>query len=211
MPDLNAKIRQARQETLRFFNTNEENHCVIFTSGATQALKLVSESYKFNDENQFFVYLDECHTSVVGLREIVPKYDVINEETISEKLSQYKGGLFTFPAMSNFNGRKFPMKSWIKKAHENNLKVMIDAASYVSTNFLDLSEIPADFICISFYKIFGLPTGLGALIVKNSSLKFLKKSYFGGGTVEMHLVNKSKHVGKIAEQQFEDGTQHYQG
>jgi hypothetical protein len=39
----------------------------------------------------------------------------------------------------------------------------------------------------------------------------LKKSYFGGGTVEMYLVNKSKHVRKMAEEQFEDGTLHYQG
>ena len=56
-----------------------------------------------------------------------------------------------------------------------------------------------------------MPTGLGALIVKNSSLNYLKKSYFGGGTVEMHLVNKSGHVGKTAEDQFEDGTLHFQG
>ena len=56
-----------------------------------------------------------------------------------------------------------------------------------------------------------MPTGLGALIVKNASLDFLKKSYFGGGTVEMHLVNKSGHVGKLAEEQYEDGTLHFQG
>ena len=149
---------------------------------------------------------------MVGLREISPQYQIVKFENAQEKLSQYKkGGLFTFPAMSNFNGQKFPMQTWISIAHENNFKVMLDAASYVSTNFLDLSEIDADFICVSFYKIFGLPTGLGALILKNSSLEFLKKSYFGGGTVEMHLVNKSKHVGKIAEEQFEDGTLHYQG
>ena len=161
--------------------------------------------------NQTFLYLNECHTSVVGLREIVPQYQIVEFENVEEKLYHNKGGLFAFPAMSNFNGQKFPMVSWTDIAHEKNFKVVLDAASYVSTNSLDLSEVQADFICVSFYKIFGLPTGLGALIVKNTSLDFLKKTYFGGGTVEMHLVNKSKHVSKIAEEQFEDGTLHYQG
>ena len=90
---------------------------------------------------------------------------------------------------------------------------ILDAASFVSTNILDLKHIQADFVCISFYKIFGYPTGLGALIIRNSALKFLKKSYFGGGTVEMHLVNKSGNIFKTGypEEAFEDGTQHYQG
>ena len=52
MPDLNAKIRGSRQDILRFFNTNEENHTVIFTSGATQALKIVAENFKYSDTHQ---------------------------------------------------------------------------------------------------------------------------------------------------------------
>ena len=210
VPDLNFKIRQARQHILRFFNTNEDNHSVIFTSGATQSLKMVIENYKFQ-ENEKLYYLNECHTSAVGLRELVKHFEILDKTTASQKLSNEKGGVFTFPAMSNFNGEKFPMEDWIQKAHDHGIKVLLDAASFVSTNFLDLSKIHADYICLSFYKIFGLPTGLGALIVKNSSLKFLQKSYFGGGTVEMHLVNKSRHVGKSAEEKFEDGTLHYQG
>ena len=74
---------------------------------------------------------------MVGLREISPQYQIVKFENVQEKLSQYKkGGLFTFPAMSNFNGQKFPIQSWIDIARENNFKVMLDAASYVSTNFL---------------------------------------------------------------------------
>ena len=141
VPDLNTRIKQARQDILRFFNTNEEKHSVIFTSGATQSLKLVGENFTFNDENGLFLYLDECHTSVVGLREIAPSYKVANSENVLEILSESQSGLFTFPAMSNFNGEKFPLKAWIDKAHENNFKVLLDTASYVSTNFLDLTDI----------------------------------------------------------------------
>lgn len=159
-----------------------------------------------------FAYLDQCHTSVVGLRELSNSFQVWKSENVIENLkSKCGGGLFTFPAMSNYSGEKFPMKNWIEEAHKSSYKVILDAASFVSTNPLDLSILDPDFVSISFYKIFGYPTGLGALIVKNSSLKCLKRPYFGGGTVEMHLVNKSGHAGKIAEEHFEDGTLHFHG
>ncbi len=36
----------------------------------------------------------------------------------------------------------------------------LDAAALLSTSSLDLSHYPADFVTLSFYKIFGYPTGL---------------------------------------------------
>ena len=42
--------------------------------------------------------------------------------------------------------------------------MVLDAAAYVPTNPLDVSAVDADFVCVSFYKMFGYPTGLGALI-----------------------------------------------
>ena len=86
MPDINVKIREIRQQILRFFNTTEENHTVIFTSGATQSLKLVAENYTFQEENQIFAYLDECHTSVIGIREILQQpFDVWSEKNVLGK------------------------------------------------------------------------------------------------------------------------------
>jgi molybdenum cofactor sulfurtransferase len=37
--------------------------------------------------------------------------------------------------------------------------VLLDAASLVPSNRLDLSRWHPDFVAISFYKIFGYPTG----------------------------------------------------
>lgn len=45
-------------------------------------------------------------------------------------------------------------------------KVLLDAAAFVPTQPLDLSVYPADFVSISFYKMLGFPTGLGALLVR---------------------------------------------
>lgn len=45
--------------------------------------------------------------------------------------------------------------------------VLLDAASYVATNTLDLSVYPADFVAVSFYKMFGFPTGIAVFFACN--------------------------------------------
>jgi selenocysteine lyase/cysteine desulfurase len=42
--------------------------------------------------------------------------------------------------------------------------VVLDAAAHVATHPLDLRAVKPDFVCISFYKIFGLPTGEGCAV-----------------------------------------------
>ena len=115
--------------------------------------------------------------------------------------------------MSNFNGRKYPL-SWIKElqsASESNF-VLLDAASYVSTNNLDLSRVKPDFVVMSFYKMFGYPTGLGALLVRNTSSGILEKNYFGGGTVDVASVRTNKQFyRRNISQRLEDGTADYLG
>lgn len=43
-------------------------------------------------------------------------------------------------------------------------------------------------MAISFYKMFGYPTGIGALVARKDFLAKLRKPYFGGGTVEFVQV-----------------------
>ncbi|KAM3214098.1 hypothetical protein ACQJBY_066492 [Aegilops geniculata] len=85
--------------------------------------------------------------------------------------------------------------------------VLIDAAKGCATEPPNLDVYPADFVVCSFYKIFGYPTGLGALIVKNEAASLLNKTYFSGGTVaasiaDIDFVQKRKSI----EQVLEDGT-----
>ncbi|XP_022082734.1 molybdenum cofactor sulfurase-like isoform X2 [Acanthaster planci] len=121
--------------------------------------------------------------------------------------------LFAYPAQSNFSGVKYPLELASEVISSSDLSpldhwaVVLDAASLVSTSPLDLSECEADFIAISFYKMFGFPTGLGALIVRNDSAHFLHKSYFGGGTVQAYLAQHQFSVPKSSlTDHYEDGT-----
>ncbi|KAK8940628.1 Molybdenum cofactor sulfurase [Platanthera zijinensis] len=98
--------------------------------------------------------------------------------------------LFAFPSECNFSGMKFPLELVnIVKGYDfqgslqcrGSWFVLIDAAKGCATEPPDLSRYPADFVVCSFYKMFGFPTGLGALIVQNEAARILKKKYFGGG------------------------------
>ncbi|XVE52899.1 hypothetical protein DITRI_Ditri02bG0161200 [Diplodiscus trichospermus] len=127
--------------------------------------------------------------------------------------------LFAFPSECNFSGFRFSLDlvNTVKQNAEKILggspysrghwMVLIDAAKGSATHPPDLSLYPADFVVISFYKLFGYPTGLGALIIRNDAAKLLKKTYFSGGTVaasiaDIDFVRRRESI----EELFEDGT-----
>ena len=61
--------------------------------------------------------------------------------------------------------------------------VLCDAAKAAALDPPDLAQPDApDFLVCSFYKIFGYPSGVGALVARRSALALLKPRYFGGGT-----------------------------
>ena len=43
---------------------------------------------------------------------------------------------------------------------------------------------------LSYYKIFGYPTGQGALLARKDALKILQKRYFGGGAVTVSIADR---------------------
>ncbi|KAK3131055.1 hypothetical protein QOZ80_6BG0501430 [Eleusine coracana subsp. coracana] len=125
--------------------------------------------------------------------------------------------LFAFPSECNFSGHKFNLSlvKFIKEGkfmdfrsqQQGQWMVLIDAAKGCTTEPPNLAVYPADFVVCSFYKIFGYPTGLGALIIKNEAASVLNKAYFSGGTVaasiaDIDFVQRRKNI----EQVLEDGT-----
>jgi hypothetical protein len=60
-------VSAARQAVLSFFNAPPEDYVCIFTSNCTGALKLVGESFPFNDKSRL-VLAEDSHNSVNGIR-----------------------------------------------------------------------------------------------------------------------------------------------
>uniref|UniRef100_T1HNR8 Molybdenum cofactor sulfurase n=1 Tax=Rhodnius prolixus TaxID=13249 RepID=T1HNR8_RHOPR len=233
-------IDQIRYKILHHFNTNPDEYSVVFTSGATAALKLVAESFTWtmdhqesfqNESGGDFVYMEDNHTSVLGMREVVSQnganvrclqhnetLDIFRSDKYSTKDDELTdaNSLFVYSAQCNFSGVKYPL-SWINKVKlgildefcgkRSNWYCLLDAASYISTNSLDLSIFKPDFVCISFYKLFGYPTGLGALLVRNTSAQLLHKPFYGGGTVLIALSSENSYIPRPnLHERFEDGT-----
>jgi selenocysteine lyase/cysteine desulfurase len=114
-------------------------------------------------------------------------------------------GLFAYPAQSNFSGVQHPLR-WIDAAHEHGYDVLLDAAAYVPSNRLDLAEVKPDFVPVSWYKVFGYPTGVGCLIARRQALSRLWRPWFAGGTIYAASVRGDWHVLAGDEARFEDGT-----
>jgi molybdenum cofactor sulfurtransferase len=75
--------------------------------------------------------------------------------------------------------------SILDEAHSAGFATVIDASALAPSKRISLKQIPAaDAMVVSFYKMFGYPTGVGALIAKKSFLKTLERNWFSGGTVD---------------------------
>ena len=116
--------------------------------------------------------------------------------------------LFAYPAQSNFSGVQHPL-GWIATAQARGWDVLLDAAAFVPTNHLDLSRVHPDYVALSFYKMFGHPTGVGVLIAKRSALAQLHLPWFSGGTITVASVQGDRHFLAEGAAAFEDGTLDY--
>ncbi len=216
-------MEQCRAAVLRFFNADPQEYEAIFTTNASGALKLVGEAYPFDADGHYLLTFDN-HNSVNGIREYARARHTtityiplelpdlrVDETQLAGYLSKanpQSHNLFAYPAQSNFSGVQHPLE-WIAAAQSQGWDVLLDAAAFVPTNRLDLGQVHPDFVDLSFYKMFGYPTGVGCLLARREALAKLRRPWFSGGTVIMASINIDSH--KLAEgpAAFEDGTVNY--
>jgi molybdenum cofactor sulfurtransferase len=216
-------VDAARAYVLKFFRASPDEYDVIFTQNASGALKLVGESYPFNPGSQYLLTFDN-HNSVNGIREFAHARGAkvtyipvglpdmrVDAARLDEYLALGAEGatkLFAYPAQSNFSSVQHPLE-WIERAHRAGWDVLLDAAAFVPSSRLDLTEVKPDFVPISFYKMFGYPTGIGALIVRKPALAKLRRPWFAGGTITVASVQGDKYYLAEGHTAFEDGTLDY--
>jgi selenocysteine lyase/cysteine desulfurase len=97
----------------------------------------------------------------------------------------------------------------IREAQRLGHDVLIDAAGAGVGGGISLREYPAEFLAFSFYKIFGLPTGVGALIARRDALDKLRRPWFAGGTVDFVSIEHDRHQLRAGHGAFEDGTPNF--
>ena len=216
-------VEKSRETVLGFFNADPKEYVCIFTHNASGALKLVGESYPFKANSHYLLTYDN-HNSVNGIREFArvkgAKINYIpvllpglqmDQEELRCQLNQKNPGadsLFAYPAQSNFSGVQHSL-DWINVAKEAGWDVLLDAAAFVPTNQLDLQQYHPDFVTLSFYKLFGYPTGVGLLLARREALSKLHRPLFAGGTITVASVKGDRFYLHQGAEGFEDGTINY--
>ncbi len=216
-------LQSARRSVLSYFNTTADEYILVFTLNASAGLKLVGESFPFASEGRLLLTFDN-HNSVNGIREfarakgaaidyaplVAPalRLDFERLDTLLDQANPACENLFAFPAQSNFSGVKHPLEL-VSTAQSKGWRVLLDAAAFVPTNRLDLKAVQPDFVTVSFYKMFGYPTGVGALLIRRPVFQKLERPWFAGGTVNFASVQAQAHVLAPGEAALEDGTLNY--
>lgn len=207
-------ISEARLRVLAHIHADPRQYDVIFTSGATAAIKMVGEVFP-NTAGSMLCYSKNSHTSILGLRHFFDHAFCLPATFVTDSIPALDGpetqrsgeySLIATPAECNFSGFKMDIiaaanavaRMTDKSTQLASIKVgdhvagagtassswlwLLDAAKYAATSDLDISLIPSQqrphFICLSFYKIFGYPTGLGCAVVRRDIAGLLRKGLY---------------------------------
>ncbi len=216
-------VEETRTAVMQHFNASPDEYIAIFTPNASGALKLIGEAYPFTPDSHYLLAYDN-HNSVNGIREFARAQGAkftyapltipdlrMDDEAVTQLLETAvptHNNLFAYPAQSNFSGVKHSL-DWVSKAQALGWDVLLDIAAFAPTNPLDLNTVKPDFVTLSFYKMFGYPTGVGALLMRKLMIQKLQRPWFAGGTVNFATAQGETHLLAANEARFEDGTINY--
>ena len=183
-----AAIDTARRLTLELFDADPAVYDVVFTANASGAIRLLAEAFPVRarvasrahgGQPQLGQRPSRGGTAARRRRSSTCRSD--DELRGADPRPWLKppkaASLFAFPAQSNFSGVKHPL-AWVADARRRGYRVLVDAAAYAATSPLSLADVPADFVAVSFYKLFGYPTGVGALVGRRDALACLQRGVF---------------------------------
>jgi cysteine desulfurase/selenocysteine lyase len=197
------------------------SHEVLFTSGTTHGINLVSNGFasllKTGDE--VLVSALEHHSNIVPWQMLCEKTGAIlkvipmnlDGELIQseyDKLLSEKTKIVTVNHISNALGTINPVKEMIAKAHKFGAAVLIDGAQAVPHLIPDVQDLDCDFYVFSGHKICG-PTGTGILYGKEAWLNKLPP-YQGGGEMIKEVTFEKTTYAELPHK-FEAGTPNIEG
>jgi len=199
----------------------KNNHEVIFTSGTTHGINIVSSGLEsqINSSDELIVSEMEHHSNIVPWQILCKKTDAklkvipINKEGSLDidtfKTMLNKNVKFVFiNHVSNSLGTINPIEEIIELAHKNNSKVLLDGAQGAAHFKINLSEINVDYYVASAHKLCG-PTGVGFLYGKSELLEALPPYQGGGEMISSVTFEKTEYAD--LPYKFEAGTPNISG
>ena len=211
---------ETREKVQKYFNTKLPQE-IIFTSGTTQSINIITLGYTdlLTSEDEVIVSEMEHHSNIVpiqmlcertGARLNVIPMDEQGNLIISEfdKVLSEKTKLVFISHVSNALGTVNPISEIIKKSHCMGAKVLVDGAQGASHFEIDLQKLDVDYYTVSAHKMYG-PTGVGVLYGKEELLEKLSPWHGGGEMIDEVSFEKTTY-GKLPHK-FEPGTPNIAG
>ncbi|MBT8045106.1 MAG: cysteine desulfurase, partial [Verrucomicrobiae bacterium] len=212
----------ARTTVARHLNATHE-HEIIFTSGTTDSINLVSNtlalSGKITSNDVIIISGLEHHSNIVPWQmlcqrtgaelKIIP---VLDDGTLDMKsfanLLDERVRLVAVTHVSNALGTINPVKQIIEEAKKHGAMVLIDGAQSAPHMTVDVQSLDCDFYVFSGHKVYG-PTGIGVLYGKETILDELPP-WRGGGEM-IKEVSFEKTTYNDLPFKFEAGTPDIEG
>jgi cysteine desulfurase/selenocysteine lyase len=188
----------ARDTIQKFINAKSRSE-VVYTSGTTESINLVAQSFarpRFAAGDKILITHLEHHSNIVpwqlvceqtGAELVVAPINEAGEVDIDTLFTQLDSDvkILAIAHVSNALGTLIPLKKVIDKAHSLDVPVLVDGAQAVPHIPVDVQELDCDFYAFSGHKMFG-PTGIGILFGKEELLDAMPP-YQGGGDMILEV------------------------
>jgi len=218
--DATSQYEESRTKVREHFGVSE-NHEIIFTSGTTHGINIVSSGLQsiLTQDDEIIISAMEHHSNIVPWQMLCEKtgatmkvIPIKNDGTLD--IDEYKSMLnpkvkFVFVNhVSNTLGTINPIELIIELAHKNNSQVLIDGAQGAAHIKINLNELNVDYYVASAHKLCG-PTGVGFLYGKSELLNSLP-AYQGGGEMISNVTFEKTEYADLPHK-FEAGTPNIAG
>ena len=211
----------ARDRIRDFINAKSRSE-IVFTSGTTESINLVAQSFcrsRLGPGDRVLITHLEHHSNIVpwqlvceqtgatldvapindrGELELARLYDLMTEDV----------RLVAVAHVSNALGTINPVREIIREAHRRDIPVLVDGAQGVPHMAVDVQDLDCDFYAFSGHKMFG-PTGTGVLYGREAMLEAMPP-YQGGGDMILEVSFSGTTFNELP-YKFEAGTPNISG
>lgn len=180
--EVKQKIDETKQAIATLVDCTREE--VIFTSGTTESLNMISYMFDKIVEEGDEILIDEYNHSsnMINWIELSKrtKAKIVITDDVTKKINK-KTKIVALAQENNTFSKVYDWNKLRALTNKHNAILVNDAAQAISHEKVSLNQ--SDVIAFSANKFYG-PTGLGVLIVRKSLLEILKPAKFGGGIVK---------------------------
>lgn len=210
---MTASFEAARAATAALIGGEE--HEVVFTRGATEAINLVARTYRNGNRKRVLLSQLEHHSNIVPWQLAGYEIDVVPltedgriDLDAAEQLASEEHAIIAFAHVSNVLGSILDARRAAEIAHKVGARLLLDGCQAAPRLPVDVASIGADFYVFSAHKVYG-PTGIGALWARPDLLDAMPPWQGGGAMIDRVTFEKTTYL--PAPSRFEAGTPHITG